>query len=252
MLASPLVLVGADKGGVGKTTVARALVDFLQIAGRDVRVFDTQAPTGALTRFYPGLAKIVDIRDVRDQARLVESLASHDAVTIVDLKAGQLVHTLRFMEDVGLLDAAARGEARLLVLHLIGASVASLAELDAVEPYKDKCEYRIVKNLVNASHFFDDNAGFSERYLRRAGAWKEITVPRLDPLAYEAVELTGLPFSSFVFDEPARGPEKRPRSFVLRGYVRTWLERSWTNFEAAGLRSFLAPQDEKQKFMQAD
>ncbi|ATQ67538.1 MULTISPECIES: hypothetical protein [Methylosinus] len=245
MLASPLVLVGADKGGVGKTTVTRLLVDFLEMSGLDVRPFDTQAPTGTLLRFYPDITKVMDIRDIRDQARLIESLASHQAVTIVDLKAGQLVHTLRFMEDVGLLDAAARGEARILVLHLIGASLASLAELEAVAPFKDKCEYRIVKNLVNGSSFFDDNADVSEHYLRRGDAGSEIVVPRLDPLAYEAVELTGLPFSSFVFDEPARVAEARPRSFVLRGYVRTWLERSWAGFETAGLRGFLAPQGDK-------
>ncbi|MBY6241258.1 ATP-binding protein [Methylosinus sp. Sm6] len=249
MLASPLVLVGADKGGVGKTTVTRLLIDFLQASDFDVRVFDAQAPSGTLRRFYPNIAKLMDMRDIRDQARLVESLASHQAVTVVDLKSGQLLHTLRFMEDVGLLDASARSDARILVLHLIGASVASLAELEAVAPYKNKCEYRIVKNFVNGSSFFDDNADFSEAYLRRSDAWKEIVVPRLDRLAYEAVELTGLPFSSFVFDEPARGPETRPRSFVLRGYVRTWLERSWTNFETAGLRSFLAPLGQKQQLV---
>ncbi|HEY8066053.1 MAG TPA: ATP-binding protein [Methylosinus sp.] len=245
MLASPLVLVGADKGGVGKSTVTRLLIDFLQMANRAVRVYDTQAPTGALKRFYPDIAEIIDIRDVRHQARLVESLTEHDAVTIVDIKAGQLMGTLRFMEDVGLLDAASRGEARVLVLHLIGASVASLSELEEVGPYKNKCEYRVVKNFINASNFFQENPRFSERYLGESDAGREIIVPRLDPLAYEAVELAGLPFSSFVFDEPARGGEIRPRSFVLRGYVRTWLERSWTNFEAAGLRSFVAPSTEK-------
>lgn len=245
MLASPLVLVGADKGGVGKTTVTRLLIDFLRMSNRAVRAYDTQAPTGALKRFYPDIAQIIDIRDVRHQARLVESLTGHTAVTIVDLKAGQLMRTLRFMEDVGLLDAAEHGEARVMVLHLIGASVASLSELEEVGPYKNKCEYRVVKNCVNASNFFRENAGFSERYLGAADASREIIVPRLDPLAYEAVELTGLPFSSFVFDEPARAAETRPRSFVLRGYVRTWLERSWTNFEAAGLRSYVASPSEQ-------
>lgn len=240
MLTSPLILVGANKGGVGKTTVTRLLIDYLRMANRNVQAFDTQSPVGALKRFYPDIADIIDITHIRDQCRLIESLAAHDAVTIVDMKAGQLTHTLKFMQDVGLLDAAARGEARVLVLHLIGASVASLSEVEDMAPFTDKCDYRIVKNLVNDSNFFKQNARFSERYLSVSDARKEILVPRLDPLAYEAVELTGLPFSSFVFDEPSRLVEKLPRSFVLRGYVRTWLERSWNNFEAAGLSAFTA------------
>jgi hypothetical protein len=236
MLGSPLILVGANKGGVGKTTVSRLLIDYLQMANRKVRAYDTQSPVGALKRFYPDLAEIVDITKIKDQCRLIESLDGHDAVTVVDMKAGQLISTLRFMRDIGFLDAAARGEARLLVLHLIGASVASLSEIEDIAPFKAKCDYRIVKNHINDSNFFKQNRRFSQRYLD--GADEELVVPCLDPLAYEAVELTGLPFSSFVFDEPARAPEKRPRSFVLRGYVRTWLERSWNNFEAAGLGEF--------------
>src|SRR5580698_776854 len=47
-----VILVGADKGGVGKTTVARALADYLTGKNIMTRAFDTESPRGTLQRFH--------------------------------------------------------------------------------------------------------------------------------------------------------------------------------------------------------
>ena len=44
-MAKPtLILVGADKGGVGKTTVARTLLDHFTAHNVPTRAFDTETP----------------------------------------------------------------------------------------------------------------------------------------------------------------------------------------------------------------
>ena len=50
----------------------------------------------------------------------------------------------------------------------------------------------------------------------------EINIPKLTEMAYEQVELAGVPFSTFIANKTADG---RPGNYslVLRGYVRTWL-----------------------------
>ena len=51
-MAKPVVvLVGADKGGVGKTTVSRTLLDYLTARKIPTRAFDTEWPKGTLKRF---------------------------------------------------------------------------------------------------------------------------------------------------------------------------------------------------------
>ena len=45
-----VILVGADKGGVGKTTITRTLIDYLAMKHVPRRAFDTEAPKGALKR----------------------------------------------------------------------------------------------------------------------------------------------------------------------------------------------------------
>ncbi len=239
MLASSLIVIGANKGGVGKTTLARLLIDYFEILRSDIKVFDTQSPTGALKRFYPEAAEVIDMANTRDRCRVVESLDAPGRITIVDLRAGSLTESLEFFRAVGLFDAVSAREIKLLVLHLVGSSVASLAEVQDLAPFHEACDFRIVRNLANGSTFLRDDHRLSQAFLSEEVRRDEIIIPCLDPLAYEAVDLTALPFSSFVLDEPSRGAEQLPRSFVLRGYVKTWLERAWDNFESAGLDRYV-------------
>src|SRR5262249_39654757 len=54
LMAKPAVLlIGADKGGVGKTMVARTLLDYFAHHRVGSRAFDTEAPRGTLKRFHP-------------------------------------------------------------------------------------------------------------------------------------------------------------------------------------------------------
>ena len=53
-MAKPaVVVVGADKGGVGKTTVSRTLLDYFSANNVPTRAFDTEHPRGTLKRFHP-------------------------------------------------------------------------------------------------------------------------------------------------------------------------------------------------------
>ena len=106
-MAKPtVILVGADKGGVGKTTVARTLIDYFQAHQVSTRAFDTEAPRGTLKRFQPAITEIVDVSSVPDQMKIFDTLGSANAdVTIIDVRAGLLSSTLRALSEIGFLDA---------------------------------------------------------------------------------------------------------------------------------------------------
>ena len=218
MTAPSLVIVASNKGGVGKTTVARTLIEYFWIRGFNVKAFDTQFPHGELTRFHPEITEVVDITKTRHQIQLLDALNRPSDVTIVDLKAGALDMTLDFLREVGLFDAAARGSLNIVVLYLVTSSVSSLMDIEETARHRRDCDFFFVKN----------NA------VECGGQGVEIVLPRLDPLAYENVELEGMPFSSFVLSN-SQEQTTPARSFVLRGYVQTWLEQVWDNFEQAGL-----------------
>ena len=111
-MAKPtVVVVGADKGGVGKTTVSRTLLDYFTAHHVPTRAFDTESPKGTLKRFHPDITDIVDVTSVADQMRIFDTLSSTDAsVTVIDVRAGLLSPTLRSLRDIGFLDAVKKGQ----------------------------------------------------------------------------------------------------------------------------------------------
>ncbi len=240
MLESSLIIVGANKGGVGKTTVTRALIEYFEIKNYPFKVYDTQSPSGNLRRYHPEFTEIIDIDDTRDQCRLLDDLDTPGRVTIVDLRAGALFSTLRLLRECGVFEAAAEGRLNVSVLHLIGASHASVAEVEDAAPLLDGCNYRIVTNFAGDRGRLRRGAITSKT--NSEGSAREILIPRLDSLAFETVELSGASFTSFVLDQVPPG-KPRASSFVLRGYVKTWLERVWDNFEAAGVDNLVAFRD---------
>ena len=128
-MAKPaVVLVGADKGGVGKTTVSRAVLDYFIAHNIPVRAFDTESPRGTLKRFHPDVTDVVDITSTADQMRIFDTLASADAqVTVIDIRAGLLSTTLKALRDIGFLDAAAKTQLTFTVTAQQGTGNYSLA-----------------------------------------------------------------------------------------------------------------------------
>src|SRR5690349_9800925 len=86
MTKPAVVIIGADKGGVGKTTVARTLLDYLARHQIRTRAFDTEIPKGTLKRFHQDITDIVDISQVPDQMRIFDTVNSTDAaVSLIDV-----------------------------------------------------------------------------------------------------------------------------------------------------------------------
>jgi len=240
-MAKPaVILVGADKGGVGKTTVSRALLDYLIAHNIPVRAFDTEAPKGTLKRFHPDITDVVDITSTSDQMRILDTLASATAqVTVIDIRAGQLSNTLRALRDIGFLDAAKKTQLSFTVFHILGPSITSLEEISETATFMDDASYFLVKNFINNTTFFDWDPATYNSYFKRIKNAHEITVPKLNEMACEQVELASVPYVSFVANKAVSG-QTAAFSFVLRGYVRHWLGTVWAEFDRAKLTDLLA------------
>lgn len=90
--------LGADKGGVGKTTVTRAFLDFLDAHGVSNRAFDTEneVAEGVRKRFFPERTEIVNLRDSDDQMKVFDTISGATA-TVIDVRAGLLSPTLQLL-----------------------------------------------------------------------------------------------------------------------------------------------------------
>src|SRR5882757_4635730 len=101
-MAKPAVIVvGADKGGVGKTTVSRTVLDYFSANNVPTRAFDTESPRGTLKRFHPDVTEIVDVTSTSDQMKIFDTLnTASTSVTVIDVRAGQLSPTLASLREI--------------------------------------------------------------------------------------------------------------------------------------------------------
>jgi hypothetical protein len=243
--------VGADKGGVGKTTVARTLLDYFNAHQIPARAFDTEAPKGTLKRFHPDTTEIVDINLVPDQMKIFDTLNSaHASVTLIDVRAGLMSQTLRALRDFGFIDAAKKGQITFAVFHILGPTIASLDEIADIAAYLGDAKYFLVKNFINNTHFFQWDEVTHSNYFRKVKGAVEISIPKLNEMATEQVELASVPYVTFIANKKQNG-EPAAYSFVLRGYVRHWLGNVWAEYDRIRLTDIVTVQTETDEKAQA-
>ena len=234
-----VILVGADKGGVGKTTVCRVLLDYLAANNVVTRAFDTESPRGTLKRFHPAITEIVDIEHTPDQMKIIDTLNSTGAkVSVIDVRAGQMGATLVALRDIGFLEAAQKGDFTFIVFHILGPSISSLDEISEIAPFVHDANYFLVKNFINETTFFEWDPRTYASYFRKIKHAGDITIPKLNEMAFEQVEIAGVPFSAFINNQTAEGDTAK-YSFVLRGYVRTWLRAISADLDRVGLPAII-------------
>lgn len=217
-MTSPLiVIVGADKGGVGKTTLSRVVLDYAAAHAAPTRAFDTEPGDGALRRFFPATEPL-NVDTVPGQMRLVDA-ANAEAVTVVDCRAGLLTPIMRAFQRINLLDDVRNGVLRLLVLHVVGPTVSSGREVEEVLAGFSGARVVHVRNRINSDAQFAPIGGLS------------IDIPNLDETTSEAVDQLGVSFAKFRIDPK--------QSRVSRGYVGAWLDDCFAALDQSGLGAML-------------
>src|SRR6516225_6967354 len=243
-MAKPaVIIIGADKGGVGKTTVARTLLDYFTAHQVTVRAFDTEALRGTLKRFHPDLTEVVDVALVADQMKIFDTLNSAEAaVTLIDVRAGLMSPTLQALRDIGFIDAAKKGQITFAVFHILGPTIASLDEITETAAYLGDARYFMVKNFINNTHFFEWDEATHASYFRQVKDAVELVIPKLNEMATEQVELASVPYVTFIANKKQSG-EPASYSFVLRGYVRHWLGNVWAEYDRVGVADLVRGKD---------
>lgn len=224
------VVVGADKGGVGKTTLSRVLIDYIKTAGATLRMFDSEPAPGVLKRFFPD-AVTANLSDSLDQERIIDKL-TEARVTLVDVRAGELSPTLHLFQRIGF----AHGEqAHLIVFHLLGNNITSLTEVSTTSALlaNGGGDHVLVKNYVNDGKFFEGDEATWDRFIKPINPAAMIEVTTLDAGAAERVDASNQPFDSFIKDAASN-------SFVMRGLARNWHQKVFSELDRIGFKNLIA------------
>ncbi len=214
------------------------MLDYFGACHVPTRAFDTESPRGTLKRFHPDVTEVVDVTAASDQMKIFDTLSSADAkLTVIDVRAGQLSSTLQALNDIGFLELGRTSQITLAMFHILGPSIASLEEIAETARFVGDANYFLVKNHINETSFFEWDPETYKSYFKKIKDAQEVTIPKLNEMACEQVELAGVPYVSLV--------DNKKYSFVLRGYVRHWLGQVWREFDRVRLVELISQKSER-------
>ena len=152
---SRIHLIGGEKGGVGKSMVARLLAQYFIDHAMPFTGYDTDRSHGALLRYYAGYAApaLADRYEALDA--IIETAAEQPGCRVlVDLAAQTHAPLVQWMEESGVLDLADVNAMALTYWHVMDAgrdSVDLLTKL--LDQFGARLRYVLVRNQIRGDDF---------------------------------------------------------------------------------------------------
>ena len=226
-------LIGGEKGGVGKSLVARILAQYLIDKQLPFLGFDTDRSHGALIRFYAGFASPVLVDSYEALDAIVEAaVAQPDRRILVDLAAQTHEPLVRWMEESGVLDLARDGAFTINYWHVMDAGKDSVDLLTKLlTQFGDRLRYVLVLN-----HLRDDDFSIlkqSGEEARAIGLGAHIvSIKRLNERAIQKIDASS---SSFWAAQSVADKDSTGLGLMDRQRVKMWLRGAYQEIDAVGV-----------------
>ncbi len=227
---SKLHFIGGEKGGVGKSLVARLLAQYLIDRQQPFLGFDTDKSHGALLRFYGEFASPVVIDRYESLDRIVEAAAEEpDRRILVDLAAQTHQFLSNWIDDSGLLDLSGELGLGLTYWHVMDAGKDSVDLLERLLDYLGgKLEIILVLNEVRGDRFdILEASGLGER--AHAMGAKFMRLGKLQDAAMQKIDAHNTSFWAAVNLSDKSGTSL---GLMERQRVKLWLNKAYAGLDA--------------------
>lgn len=231
-----LNFIGGEKGGVGKSVVARLLAQYFIDKGQPFTGFDTDRSHTSFTRFYADFAAPVVV-DSYEGLDLIAAAFEAPPVNgkqqsvIVDLAAQTAAPVARWVKDSDVVALMAEMGVVVNFWHVADAGKDSVDLLDRlVNTYGAGPNYIVVKNLGRGSDFsqLDDSAAL-KKALALGG--KVVALQQLHEASMRKIDRQNASFWAAI--HTTSGPDAL--GMLERQRVKTWLRGSYATLDGLAL-----------------
>jgi len=229
---SSLNFIGGEKGGVGKSVVARVLAQYLIDKDLPFMGFDTDRSHTSFTRFYSDYAApvLVDSYEGLDQVVNVFETANEGQTprVIVDLAAQTAAPLARWIKDSDLLSLLADMGIGVNFWHVADAGKDSVDLLDRLlDAYGAGPNYLIVKNMGRGTDFSQLEASPAMAKALSLGA-KVVTLAQLHEASMRKIDRQNVSFWAAIHNRS----ETDALGMLERQRVKNWLRKSYESFDS--------------------
>jgi hypothetical protein len=220
---APLHIVASPRARVGKTLLARLLMEYVLDNKRPLVGFDLNPHEPALAGRFPALVWPVDISDIRGQMELFDRLVADTASTkIIDLGYRSFEQFFAVVGDIGLAEETRRRGIDTVVFFITDQAVATArtyATLRARVPAIFEPVHNEAAALINASEDFPPTRP-------ECGT---IRLPRLSQIVRGVVDRPSFSFNTYLAHQPG-GPTE----------IHSWIADFYAQFRDFELRLLMA------------
>lgn len=226
---TPLYIVCSPRPQVGRTLVARLLVDYFLMEGRPVAAFDFEVEAPALIDFLPGYTSRAEVTGIAGQMKLFDRLIGADQTPqVVDLAPAAFQQFFSVMQQIDFVDDARR--------HGIEPIALFIAAPDAVSARAYAGLRSLLPEMVMVPVYSEAIArGLRARRnfpLTRAAA-VPMQIPALSPPLYRYLEKPPFSFADF----RSTPPQDIPLDVYME--LHRWMRRVFVEFRELELRLLL-------------
>ena len=228
---STIHFIGGEKGGVGKSMVARTCAQYCIDRSLPFVAVDADGSHGALLRFYGDYTRPVDLAQY-DSADEILALATEEPRRVlVDLPAQSDRPLAAWIGEAGILELAAESDVRIVFWHVIDDGKDALITLDRLlARYGDAARYCIVKNRGRGSDFSLFDRSPTRATADQLGA-AVLELPELHGPAMQKIDRRDASFWA-AMNAPMTGPDALTR--MDRQRVKVWLNGAFDQIAKLG------------------
>jgi hypothetical protein len=221
-------LIGGEKGGVGKSVVARVLAQTMVDRSLPFAAIDGDGSHAALVRHYKDFTQPVDLNSSESADQIVDRALGAERRVLVDLPAQSARALELWLEEANVIQFARDMGIGITVWHVSDGGFSSVTEIErSLRLLKNQVRHVVVKNFGRSKDFSQFDASEARRLLDELSG-KVLELPELHPATMYGIDRLGLSFWAAIHvseGEAALKPLERQR-------VKLWLERCYSRIDA--------------------
>jgi hypothetical protein len=226
-------LIGGEKGGVGKSMMARVLAQYMIDRRIPFLGFDTDRSHGALLRFYSDYASPVVVDRTESLDLLVETASENpDKRILVDLAAQTHEALVRWMNEAGVLETLTELGLSLTYWHVMDSGKDSVGLLKKLlDGFGSRLDYAIVLNQLRGESFdIFEKSGEKERALGL-----KATIVTLKQLNQDVITKIDAGNTSFWAAQHKTALNADGLGVLERQRVKMWLKHAYEQIDSVGI-----------------
>ena len=226
-------LIGGEKGGVGKSVVARVVAQYLIDKNIPFLGFDTDRSHGSLLRFYADYASPVIVENYDSLDAIVEAAVEFsEKRVLVDLAAQTHEPLVKWMDDSGVLETAEELGGQFNYWHVMDNGKDSVDLLKKLfDRFGNRLNYVIVLNQLRGETF-DIFYASGERERATEFNAKVITLKRLHEPVINKIDAGS---TSFWAAKNRTTTDLKGLGLLERQRVKLWLRAAYEQIDTVGI-----------------